>query len=175
MNTTPKKRLSKFTTQIEMNNQIKYEMFDNEIDDYLSFDKKYSLEKKRLSLKEQLKEDEEELKLKLICSEILTQSQSKSTNGSSFVLEEEGLSQIAKEEKTYKFIILGDKQVGKSILKQRLLGETEVMSILPTQTMDIKKRLLSYKNYIRKFEIFDTNLQTQNSPIIQSKFNIIIL
>lgn len=71
------------------------------------------------------------------------------------------------QEKYIKCILLGDKQVGKTMLRNKLLDENGCIS--PTTTLDIKKKIIFYRNSPIKLEIWDTNHQIQCSPIIQSK------
>ena len=163
-------------------------------DDMLSYIKKFSLEKKKPSLKEQLLQDEEILKLTLmnlnnqkeIKDQILnykrtsSNKQSNSTfdcsyNGVvSLNIEAEDFitHNIIIEEKFIKCILIGDKQVGKSLFKNKIIEEDSLLSTpQPTCTLDIKKKLLYIKSTPVRFEIWDTNTQIQNSPIIQSKLN----
>jgi hypothetical protein len=181
-----------------LNNSINKENEELEnSDDMLSYIKKFSLEKKKPSLKEQLLQDEAELKLKLmnlnskkeIKDKILnykrtsSNKQSNSTfdcsyNGVvSLNIETDDLitHNIIIEEKFIKCILIGDKQVGKSLFKNKIIEEEHALisTPQPTCTLDIKKKLIYIKSTPVRFEIWDTNTQIQNSPIIQSKLHLI--
>lgn len=182
-----RKKSSKFSHQIEsmntsLNNSIREEEINNS-DDMLSFIKNFSLEQKKPSLKEQLIEDEEELKMKLLnlgskgkekilnYKRISSNKQSNSTfdcsNNALINCDDEINSILKYEEKLVKCLLLGDKQVGKSLFKSKILDEHSVCQ--PTTTLEIKKKNLFLGNAPVRLEVVDTNLQIQSSPIIQSK------
>ncbi len=186
-----RKKSSKFSHQIEsmnssFNNSIREESGIHNSDDMLSYVKNFSLEQKKPSLKEQLIEDEEELKMKLLSlnfkekekvlnyKRISSNKQSNSTfdcsNNALISLDDEISSILKVEEKLIKCILLGDKQVGKTLFKSKILDENSV--IQPTTTLDIKKKNIFINNIPVRLEVVDTNSQIQSSPIIQSKSKI---
>ncbi len=177
----------------EESNQLSDEL------DMLSYIKKFSLEKKKNSFKEQLLIDEEELKLKLcgnfrdkdldyklsessttsIGNDLKIKASMNKQSSSTCDYSEDTTLNIAKsisqEEVIIKSIILGDKQVGKTLFRNIFLGENTERGVglfpQPTTTLDIKKKQLKVSiDSIVRLEMVDTNIQIQSSPIIQSKF-----
>lgn len=71
------------------------------------------------------------------------------------------------EEKIVKCILIGDKQTGKTLLKNKLLEETSELH--PTKNLEIKKKLIFVNSKPIKLELWDTSIQILNSPILQSK------
>lgn len=165
----------------------------------LSYIKKFSIEKRKNSYKEQLLIDEEELKLKL-CNQIrekelsgnsvtsncsdykLKPSLNKQSSSTCDTSEETPLS-ISKssslENMVIKSILLGDKQTGKTLFRHKFFEESlsggfGIKSTQPTTALDIKKKNLKIKSKtnndsVVRVEMVDTNTQIQSSPIIQSK------
>lgn len=83
--------------------------------------------------------------------------------------DEEMISQnIQLEEKIVKCIIIGDKQVGKTLLRNKILEDSSDPSL--TKSLEIKKKLIFIGDKAVKLELWDTNTKILNSPIIQSKF-----
>lgn len=189
-----RKKSSRFSYQVEnMNNSKKIEEYSDSSDNCLSFNKKFSIENKIPSLKEKILNEEEELKSKIFnlnlndkkvnfmnLKKLSLNNQSSSTYDSSLKFtnsieaESEENSYII-EEKIIKCILIGEKQVGKSLFKNRIIEEE--CSIQPNCALDIKKKIFNIKNTLIKLEIWDTSAQIQSSPIMQSKlysFNNII-
>lgn len=151
-------------------------------DDMLGFIKNYSLEKIKPTLKEQLLIDEEELnQLHLLqrknrvvitskkSSSLLADNYFESTLNDSI----EGLTFDCEEskkiiERFVKVIISGDKQVGKTTLRNKLIGE-DTSHCTPTNSLEIRKRVLETQRSITRFEFWDTNTQIQNSVLMKSK------
>lgn len=77
------------------------------------------------------------------------------------------------EDKFVKCILIGDKQVGKTLLRNKLLEDFTEPSV--TKNLEIKKKLIFANNKAVKLELWDTNTQILNTPITKSKLNIIIL
>lgn len=152
-------------------------------DDMLSFIKNYSLEKIRPTLKEQLLMDEDELNqihLNLMKNRIFINSSanlqssytSKNHNESTMdrsikhFLSENDDNQVVLE-RFIKLILIGDKQVGKTTLRNKILEDSSCST--PTYSMEIKKRVLELERNIIRLEILDTSFYTQNSVIMKSK------
>jgi len=72
------------------------------------------------------------------------------------------------EENIAKFILIGDKQVGKTLLKNRIVDDISA-SNSQISLISKKNKVASKKNQ-SKFEIWDTNTELINSPFFQSKF-----
>lgn len=83
------------------------------------------------------------------------------------------------EEKTIKCLLLGDRQVGKTALKNKLIDEfNNQNSFKPTSMLEIKKKHYICNKKIIKLETIDTNVTIQNSPLIKSKLielNLILI
>lgn len=71
------------------------------------------------------------------------------------------------EDKFVKCILIGDRQVGKTLLRNRLLEDLSEPSL--TKNLEIKKKLVFANNKAVKLEIWDTNIQLLNTPITKSK------
>ena len=81
-------------------------------------------------------------------------------------LDNEFISQNTIEEKIVKIILIGDKQVGKTTLRNKLIEDFS--EIFPTSTLEIKKKLIISNEKITKLEIWDTNFTLISSPIMKS-------
>ncbi|MFO0515246.1 MAG: hypothetical protein ACK5YA_00165 [bacterium] len=71
------------------------------------------------------------------------------------------------EDKFVKCILIGDKQVGKTLLRNKLLEDKSEPSL--TKNLEIKKKLIFANNKAVKLELWDTNTQLLNTPITKSK------
>jgi hypothetical protein len=78
------------------------------------------------------------------------------------------LQNIVFEEKFIKCLIIGDKQVGKTLFRNKMIDFNE-NDPKPTTMLDIKKKHFVSNNITVKVEIWDTNIAIQNSPLISSK------
>lgn len=78
------------------------------------------------------------------------------------------LQNIDIEEKQIKCLLIGDKQVGKTLFRNKLIELSE-KEPKPTTMLDIKKRHFLTNNTAVKIEVWDTNITIQNSPLISSK------
>jgi len=74
------------------------------------------------------------------------------------------------EEKFVKCILIGDKQVGKTLLRNKILEDNSEPN--KTANLEIKKKLIFLQNKAVKMELWDTNVQILNSPIIQTYYKI---
>lgn len=152
-------------------------------DDMLGFIKNFSLEKIKPTLKEQLLIDEEELnqlhlkhkKNRVLISTMkdYNSANSKQTGSTldisikSFFLTDSDEDQLILE-RFVKVIVIGDKQVGKTTLRNKILEDTTNICN-PTYTLEIRKRVLQSKSSNINLEIWDTSSKIQNSIIMNSK------
>lgn len=72
------------------------------------------------------------------------------------------------EDKIFKLILIGDRQTGKTLLRNKILDEISESN--PTNGLEIKKRMLIHNEKTIKLEIWDTSVQILSSPIMQSIF-----
>lgn len=72
------------------------------------------------------------------------------------------------EDKFVKCILIGDRQVGKTLLRNKLLEDLSEPSL--TKNLEIKKKLIFANNKAIKLELWDTNTQLLNTPITKSKY-----
>jgi hypothetical protein len=76
-------------------------------------------------------------------------------------------------EEILKFVIIGDRAVGKTLFVNKFLGaESNTSEYKPTGSLEIKKGIRKIFDKNIKIELWDTNISILNSPIIKSK-NII--
>lgn len=154
---------------------------NNSDDDLLSFSKNFSLQRKNPSLKEMQVRDEEELKhklLKLNISYNINSNQSQSTFDSSpseLISHSNRCLNIESDYVSHssplismKFILIGDKHVGKSLFKRRIMEIDQIESSI-SQGLDIKKRVFVFCKKSINLEIWDVNTQFHSSPIVMSK------
>ena len=84
---------------------------------------------------------------------------------------EEFISQNFKlEEKTVKCLLLGDKHVGKTFFRNKLLEEANTNITKPTTMLEVKKKHYISGGKLIKLEVMDTNITIQNSPLLKCKF-----
>lgn len=77
------------------------------------------------------------------------------------------------EDKFVKCILIGDKQVGKTLLRHKLLEDLSEPSV--TKNLEIKKKLIFANNKAIKLELWDTTTQLLNTPITKSKSYILLI
>lgn len=164
---------------LDLSSTTQYQI--NSDDDLLSFSKNFSIQRKNPSLKEMQVRDEEELKhklLKLNISYNINSNQSQSTFDSSpcdlnshsnryLNIENDEVSNSSPLI-SMKFILIGDKHVGKSLFKRRIMEIDQIESSI-SQGLDIKKRVVVFCNKSINLEIWDVNTQFHSSPIVMSK------
>lgn len=185
-----RKRYSKLSYHIESMNSsfssLNNEQEANETsDDMLGFIKNFSLEKIKPTLKEQLLIDEEELN-QLHLNHRKNRKFISSLNHYNSVISKDSESTMDKSmrgfnseiddsqlmlEQFLKIIMIGDKQVGKTTFRNKILEDLS-SPCNPTYSLEIRKRLLESKRSTVRMEIWDTSSQTQNSILMKSKYFI---
>ena len=169
-------------------------LYDTDDDESLGSTSNYTLQKKSLSIEEMEKEEESELLQEI--KELSTQFKEgkvnledkegeKSDNDSQTddedPTEKQGASRlsnllkynIATFDEVLKLLVIGEKNVGKSTLIKKIMEENNNENKCShTASLEIKKVIKSIDNRKIKIELWDTNEDILNSPVITTYYKI---
>ena len=151
-------------------------------DEGLSSNSNYTLQRKAVPIEE--KEKEEEFKLIEKISRLNTQykegKELEENDDEEYIQSphkrrQRNISFIEQNVSIYdemvKLLVIGEKNVGKSTLIKRITEE-ENDEVTPTTSFEIKKCIKSINDRKVKIELWDTNENIINSPLIQTYFRI---
>lgn len=151
-------------------------------DEGLGSNSNYTLQRKAVPIEE--KEKEEEFKLIEKISRLNTQykeGKELEENDDEYYIQsphkrrQRNISFIEQNVSLYdemvKLLVIGEKSVGKSTLIKRITEE-ENDEVTPTTSFEIKKCIKSINDRKVKIELWDTNENIINSPLIQTYFRI---
>ena len=155
-------------------------------DEGLGSNSNYTLQRKAVPIEEQEKEEESKLIEKIsrlntqykegkeleqneeqTDDEEYTQSPHKRRQRNISFIEQN----ISLYDEVVKLLVIGEKSVGKSTLIQRITEEDND-ELTPTTSFEIKKCIKSINDRKVKIELWDTNENIINSPLIQTYFKI---